>query len=243
MRIDPDKCIACGNCLPYCPMAAIAMIGDIAVINEDECVECDCCFDFAGCPTAAIEKVDLAWPRILRNQFSNPVVPTVTSMTGRGSEEMKTNDVTNQFRAGFFGLGVELGRPGIGVRFDDVEKVTMALAPHINKFAAVNPVTELLEDRTTGKIRAEVLSKKVMSVLVEIIAPLEKLPALLQELAALKTKVNTVFCASLISRLDENGNSPVVEIARQWGFTPEIRTKTNIGMGKIPPGYRGEAHK
>ncbi|MFQ5997468.1 MAG: 4Fe-4S binding protein, partial [Dehalococcoidales bacterium] len=35
MRIDPEVCIACELCIPYCPMEAISMEGDVAVIDED----------------------------------------------------------------------------------------------------------------------------------------------------------------------------------------------------------------
>ncbi|MGH7774084.1 MAG: 4Fe-4S binding protein, partial [Candidatus Binatia bacterium] len=42
MKIDPHKCVACGNCLPVCPVGAIHIDPDIgrATVNEDECVEC-----------------------------------------------------------------------------------------------------------------------------------------------------------------------------------------------------------
>src|SRR5690349_20492154 len=46
MRIDPNKCVACGNCVAVCPMGAISI--DLAVnrarIEPDECVECYTCF-------------------------------------------------------------------------------------------------------------------------------------------------------------------------------------------------------
>jgi len=46
MRIDPRKCVACGNCVAVCPMGAIAVDRAIhrAVVNEDECVECYTCY-------------------------------------------------------------------------------------------------------------------------------------------------------------------------------------------------------
>ncbi len=30
MKIDPDVCISCELCLPYCPVVAISMEGDVA---------------------------------------------------------------------------------------------------------------------------------------------------------------------------------------------------------------------
>ena len=47
MRIDPNKCVACGNCTYVCPMGAIYIDPVIkrATVNLDECVECYACFN------------------------------------------------------------------------------------------------------------------------------------------------------------------------------------------------------
>ena len=50
-----------------------------------------------------------------------------SQVPGRGTEEMKTNDVKGTFLPGEVGVGIELGRPGIEANFRDVEKVAMAL--------------------------------------------------------------------------------------------------------------------
>ncbi|HTU02916.1 MAG TPA: 4Fe-4S dicluster domain-containing protein, partial [Candidatus Sulfotelmatobacter sp.] len=46
MQIDQAKCVACGNCVPICPMAAIYIDPDLnrATVNLDECVECFTCY-------------------------------------------------------------------------------------------------------------------------------------------------------------------------------------------------------
>ncbi len=43
-----DSCIACGACLPECPVECISE-GDIYVIDPDECIDCGACADV--CPT------------------------------------------------------------------------------------------------------------------------------------------------------------------------------------------------
>ena len=53
MKIDGDICIACGVCIPYCPMGAISLDG-VAVIDQDECVDCGVCLKSGGCPVDCI---------------------------------------------------------------------------------------------------------------------------------------------------------------------------------------------
>ena len=146
MRINPKKCVACGNCTYVCPMEAIYIdpATNRAKIDSDECVECYACYNglsqehlnptlvrtlrqvlkFARvrfdpepdvCPTAAFEPDELSWPRIVRRAFSDPRVPhESTGVEGRGTEEVKTNDVSGRVQAGEVGFTIEFGRPGVG---------------------------------------------------------------------------------------------------------------------------------
>ena len=47
MKINPKKCVACGNCTYVCPMGAIYVdpVLQRATINRDECVECYACYN------------------------------------------------------------------------------------------------------------------------------------------------------------------------------------------------------
>ena len=69
----------------------------------------------------AIVPDELTWPRVVRRAFSDPQVPhESTGIHGRGTAEVKTNDVTNRDRAAEAGFVVEFGRPGVGARFRDI---------------------------------------------------------------------------------------------------------------------------
>lgn len=47
-----DDCIACGACLPECPVDAISE-GDKYSIDADTCIDCGACVP--ACPVGAIE--------------------------------------------------------------------------------------------------------------------------------------------------------------------------------------------
>src|SRR6059036_1741721 len=158
-----------------------------AFVNGDECVECYTCFRGMSmeklnpvfvrgvrrllkifrlrfdpepdvCPTSAIAPDELAWPRIVRRAFSDPVVPhESTGVHGRGTEEVKTNDVTNRVGLGDAGFTVEFGRPTIGVRFWQIQQMTHALAQMNITFEKRNPVTSLMTNTSTGDIREDIL--------------------------------------------------------------------------------------
>ena len=57
LKIDKEKCTACGVCEATCAFGAIAVKGDCAEVNES-CTLCGACVD--NCPEAAlrIEIVD-----------------------------------------------------------------------------------------------------------------------------------------------------------------------------------------
>ena len=115
MLIDRETCTGCGKCVPHCPMEAILWhkkrdkkkgVRPYSEIDREECVECSVCFRAKVCPTDAIHEEKLEWPRILRKAFSDPLyVHEGTDVPGRGTEEMKTNDVTGRFLDGYIGVG------------------------------------------------------------------------------------------------------------------------------------------
>ena len=51
-KVDAETCSGCETCVDTCPVEAIEMKDDIAVINKDECTDCGECVD--ACPVEAI---------------------------------------------------------------------------------------------------------------------------------------------------------------------------------------------
>ncbi len=237
MKIDKNKCTGVGACQPYCPVGAIVTVEwkgkSVSEIIQEECVECGVCQRSGVCPNDAIYKTDLEWPRSIRAAFSNPTTShRETNVGGRGTEEMKTNDVTGRFREGFAGVLIEMGRSGVGTTFRDLQKVTMAIAKLGVEFEPKNPVTSLITDQKTGKINEEVLNGKALSAIVGFIIENNRLKEALEVLKRVSTQIDTVFSLGLISRVSQDGKIPTVSIAKEAGFSPYPNTKTNVGLGR-----------
>jgi NAD-dependent dihydropyrimidine dehydrogenase PreA subunit len=239
MQIDQEKCTGCEACHPRCTAGAIHSTkkdgGEdlISVIDQDECVECGVCHRADICPTDAIYPVELKWPRSVRGVFSDPLtVHKDTGIAGRGTEEMKTNDVTGRIRRGHAGVAIELGRPGVGTRFRDVDIMAQAVAKAGAVFEPKNPVTFLMVDKSKGKIREDILNEKVLSAIIECDVEIDKLENLLLVIKSAATQLDTVFSLDLISRVGENGEIPTLPIAKKAGFTPRPNTKNNVGFGR-----------
>ena len=234
MRIDQSICVACLECIDYCPVEAIKedpAKGEV-VIDEDECVECGCCLraDIRGCE--AIWQPELGWPRILRAQFSDIVRSHPGGVAGRGTAEIKTNDVTGRYPKGRVGIAAEIGRPVIGARLRDLEKLTMSVAPLGVAFEKNNPVYELFTDPARGKLKEEVLNEKVQSAIVELSTTLDKVPLVLKTLSDVSREVDTVFSVNMGSVLEPDGTCAAEDVARSAGFEIRPNGKDNIGLGR-----------
>jgi len=232
MKIDGDICIACELCVPYCPMEAISM-DDVAVIDQEECVDCGVCLRSGVCPVDCIIFEPAPWPRSLRATFSNPRTEhKETKIAGRGTEEMKTNDVTGKFKRGWVGMGCDFGRPGIGTRFRDMDKVAQVLAKLGVEFEPKNPVTFLMEDVKTGKIKEEVLNEKVLSAIIECLFPIDKFNDIINALKEVSKEVGTVFSVGVINRADRDGSYPLRKLLDDLGIPYYINGKQCVGLGR-----------
>jgi ferredoxin len=53
--LDEDLCTGCGTCEQRCPVMAIEVVDDMAVITEGRCIGCGLCV--TGCDTDALSLV------------------------------------------------------------------------------------------------------------------------------------------------------------------------------------------
>ena len=234
-----------------------------ATINRNECVECYACYNGMSqehlnptmvrtlrrifqmmrlrfdpepdvCPTAAFEPEELAWPRIVRRAFSDPRVPhESTGVEGRGTEEVKTNDVSGRVKVGEVGFTIEFGRPGVGVWMRDIQQMCRALAQAGVGFEKRNPVTSLMTDVSKGTLREDILNEKVLSAIVEIKTHVERTEEIIRLVWEVEKRINTVIAIGVGTRCDPDGEERVVgPILERLGYRLE-RAKTNIGLGRI----------
>ena len=265
MLIDTNKCVACANCVPVCPMGAIYVDPDIqrAQINQDECVECGTClrgmsqehlnpvlvrgvrklakifrFRFEPepdvCPTSAFIMNGLEMPRLIRQVFSDPVVEhSSTGIKGRGTEEVKTNDVNPRVGEGEVGYTIEFGRPGVGVRFRDIQEMTQALAKLNVHFEEKNPISHLMTDKAKGTLRPDILQEKILSGIVEIKTHLEQVESVLGTVEEINRQIDTVTAVGISARCDDQGEDMnLAGLLEELGYDAE-RAKTNMGLGRV----------
>jgi hypothetical protein len=209
-----------------------------AEVDLSECVECAVCLRAGVCSSDAIHEEALEWPRSLRKAFSDPLhVHEGTDIPGRGTEEMKTNDVTGRFPEGFIGVGMELGRPGTGTRFKEAEKVIKRLVAMGIELESHNPLTHLIADKATGELRAEVLEEKVLSAIVEFTIPIEKAQGVFSLVKEVSGEIDTVFSLDLICKVGGDGSLPIIEEVAKAGLVRSLNGKVNVGLGR--PLYNG----
>ncbi len=262
MKIDEEKCVGCGNCMAYCTMGVIRIEDGLAAVNEDECVECNTCYRccesenlnprivralrklFAifnlrydarmdACPTGALDPADLEWPRSLRRAFSDPTAThDSTGMAGRGTEEIKTNDITGRIGPGEAGIVIDLGRPGTGVLFSEIDKMMRALAPLGVKFESENPLTALMSDVQNAGLREDILGEKVLSAIIELKVRSSELPSVLKTVENVAGELDTVISVGVSSKCGDDGSVPYETVCAEAGYALSPNGKTNLGLGR-----------
>lgn len=233
MIVETKSCNLCGRCIYYCPVSAIH-INEIISINRDECVECGVCASEYVCQRNVFKIEECKWPRSLRAVFSNPGTEhKETKIAGRGTEEIKTNDITNRYTGRKIGVSIELGRPNTGTRFYDVEKVTKTLAKCGVAFCKENPVYSLLTDTKKGTLPPAILNEKVLSVIIEIIVDLDSFEIVYNELKKIAPDLDTIFSLSIGGEIDRDGEAIYKDVLTKIRANISDNAKINLGFGKL----------
>ncbi len=236
--INVEKCIGCKICQKYCTVDAFVFNKEERKmhVDQDRCTECYVCLRQNICPQGAIEPVELDnFYKQFQHVISDPVENHgVTGVTGRGTEEVKTNDVTGRIQKGEIGICIDMGRPGAGVYLRDAEKVAMACAKSGVKLAPAEhtPLATLMPDITTGKLVDECLDYHLLSVIVEGKCQEDELKQVMEGLQQVAKEIETVFSLGLIVRTDENGETEALKCLDELGIPQPFRGKVNVGLGK-----------
>ncbi len=234
-----------------------------SVVNQEECVECNTCHrvcrsegyspwfvrgirrvlslfrlnylaEVDVCPTGALTLPQLEWPRSLRAVFSDPTtVHPGTGVMGRGTDEIKTQRRHRKAPQGDVGLVVEMGRPGTGAFFSRHRESghgSRKLKPHFEK---ENPVTQLMVDTETGKMKEEILNEKVLSAIIEIKTRLDRIPEFLRALENVQKEIDTVISVGAASRALPDGSIPHVEWVKKCRIPTFGKRKNKYRIG--PP--------
>ncbi len=233
----------------------------LSEINQEGCVECQACYrgmsienlpqqptrflrgllaffklrfqpDPDICPSGAISPDELSWPRILRRTFSDPQIPhESTGVGGRGTQEVKTNELTGRVKEGEAGFTVEFGRPGVGAYFRDVDKLCRTLAKMKVDFQPENPVTALMSDVKAGRLQTDVLNEKVLSCILEFKTDIVKMPEILKAIEDEVRQLDTVVSLGVAVRCDSKGDDTVRNQLVAMGYDA-WRAKINMGLGR-----------
>lgn len=238
MMIDEKICVGCGHCRPYCPTAAIYYHGRQCRIDQDLCYECGTCLRSAHCPVNAIalSPDTFEYPRAVRKYFSDPVAThEATGIQGRGTEESKSDDVTRRCPFGKVGVGIEVGRPTIGISLQDIQKITRAIARsgkyHIEEN---NPIHSMIADQATGDLKPELLKERVLSAIIELQMEWNQLGGILRTLKDVAEEIDGVFSVCVFTVVEPGLTIPaeVLDNICAAGFTWQPNAKINMGLGR-----------
>jgi len=238
MIITQSLCVGCGRCHPYCPAGAIGYQDLKSFVDQDACYECGTCLRVAACPVNALVEPDSVYeyPRAVRKFFSDPTsTHAVTGISGRGTEESKTNDVTRRCREDEVGVAIETGRPTVGMGLRDIEKITRALAASgIHKIEPHNPIHSLIKNEVTGDLQPELIGERVLSAIIELQIKRERLPHLLQVIKEVANEVDSVFCLDVFMTVEAGLTIPptVLAMIDAAGLSWRPNAKINMGLGR-----------
>jgi ferredoxin len=243
-EVNTDECVECNNCYRCLPsegwnptfVRVVRRVLGVFHLSHDGPLDV--------CPTGALSPPDLKWPRFVRRAFSDPEAPRTSSQFdsnpgapfaafgGRGTGEIKGNDVTGRLKRGDIGFVIELGRPGLGARLREFEKITRALAPRGVTFEPQNPLTVLIKDLATGEMDPVVLDEKVLSAIIEIRIKECQATEVLVALQKIQGEINTVMSLGIAARCAPDGSVAYARMVEEAGFKLSPNGKCNVGLGR-----------
>jgi len=182
----------------------------------------------------AFIKNELAFPRQLRRWFSDNTEKLPSHQTvgaGRGVDEVKTNDKTGFYKKGEVGFIVEPGRPSISAGMDDVQIVLNSMYAAGYRLTDRSPLKTFIVNEETGDLNPEVLGERILSCSIEFKGLYADIPEMVAALKDASSKVNTVLCVGVISRV-ENWEIPPLKILNGLGYATEPNAKINVGLGR-----------
>ena len=239
MIIHEEVCVGCGQCQPYCPARAIGFVGLKSVVDQEKCMECGTCLRVGMCPVDALAEHPMVfeYPRSVRKVFSDPTTThKATEVPGRGTEECKTNDVTGRVPAESVGIAIEVGRPTLGMKISDVQKITRALAKAgITEIESNNPVHAMVKDPQKGDLKDELMDERVVSAIIEMEVKRDRMrPILRTAVEVAKELEDSVFCLDCYCLLEPGLTVPqeVLDAIEAEGLTWRPNAKVNLGLGR-----------
>lgn len=238
MIIREELCVGCGQCQPYCPEGSITFQGLKSTVDQASCVECGTCLRVGICPVDALQEHPqvFEYPRALRKFFSDPTAThAATGISGRGTEESKTNDVTDRVGPDEVGIAIEVGRPTLGMNLHDVQKISRALAKAgITEIEECNPIHSMYSNPDTGDLKPELLDERVLSAIIEMSVPFEKAGLVLRTAKEVAKELDSVFTMDIFSRLEPNLTiqQRVLDLLKAEGLPWRPNAKINMGLGR-----------
>ena len=236
--VNRELCTGCETCIPYCPVNAFKKVENQkkVYVDQDICTKCNVCIRQNVCPFRAIEDESYEdFTSEFQHILSDPTTSLAgSSVPGRGTEEMKTNDVTGRYKKDEYGVCIDMGRPGIGCRLRDVEKVAIAVVKAGLKLEGpeTTPLAKVMTDLNTGKIREDMLDTNLLSIIIEGKCPLNKIGDILKTLKKVEKEIDTVFSLGIVSRVGEEGNTPLFDTLEELNIPKPVRGKLNVGLGR-----------
>jgi len=200
-------------------------------VDEDLCFECGVCARSIPCTVNAFIPSEDSYQRKVKAFFSNPYTKhALTSVPGRGTEEVKTNDVTGRVKRGTIGYCIEFGRPVPGCRFSDIAEVASALIGLGARFERNNPLTHLMDERT-GAFPDDLMNVRILSAILEGGCTAGHMVPIIQAADEIAARRNVTLSIGIITRFDGPDGQGVVSSLADRGIQV-INSKGNFGLGK-----------